>query len=131
MTWGAHFWPKPTRMQRQLTYFSDFRHASLKDFLTTSKYVEYLRNYYSHFNLWPHIKLSTRVVSVSRGSRHNHVIKYQADRRSLQWGCDTVAICSGLHVEPNVPEISGISHARRVMHSSQSNHANSLIATGR
>ncbi|KGQ02402.1 Dimethylaniline monooxygenase [N-oxide-forming] 2 [Beauveria bassiana D1-5] len=98
---------------RQLTCFSDFRHASSKDFLAASEYVEYLRNYCSHFNLWPHIKLSTRVVSVSRGSRRNHVIEYQADGRSLQWGCDAVAICSGLHVEPNVPEISGISHARR------------------
>ncbi|KAH8713479.1 Dimethylaniline monooxygenase [N-oxide-forming] 1 [Beauveria bassiana] len=104
---------------RQLTCFSDFRHASSKDFLAASEYVEYLRNYCSHFNLWPHIKLSTRVVSVSRGSRRNHVIEYQADGRSLQWGCDAVAICSGLHVEPNVPEISGISHAQRVMHSSQ------------
>ncbi|KAM0738273.1 hypothetical protein ACQRIT_007465 [Beauveria bassiana] len=83
---------------RQLTCFSDFRHASSKDFLAAS---------------------DTRVVSISRGSRRNHVIEYQADGRSLQWGCDAVAICSGLHVEPNVPEISGISHARRVMHSSQ------------
>ncbi|KAH8715427.1 Dimethylaniline monooxygenase [N-oxide-forming] 2 [Beauveria bassiana] len=116
---------------RQLTCFSDFRHASSKDFLAASEYVEYLRNYCSHFNLWPHIKLSTRVVSVSRGSRRNHVIEYQADGRSLQWGCDAVAICSGLHVEPNVPEISGISHARRVMHSSQSNHASSSMAAGR
>ncbi|KAM3553664.1 hypothetical protein MY1884_006544 [Beauveria asiatica] len=105
---------------KQLTCFSDFRHQSSKDFLAASEYVEYLHDYCSHFKLWPHIKLSTRVISVSRGTHSNHVIKYQAnDGRLQQWDCDAVAVCSGLHVEPNVPHIRGISTVKKVMHSSQ------------
>ncbi|KAM3450858.1 hypothetical protein NHJ6243_009718 [Beauveria neobassiana] len=105
---------------KQLTCFSDFRHQSSKDFLATSEYVEYLHDYCSHFKLWPHIKLSTRVISVSRGTHSNHVIKYQAnDGRLQRWDCDAVAVCSGLHVEPNVPHIRGISTVKKVMHSSQ------------
>ncbi len=30
-----------------------------------------------------------------------------------------MAICSGLHVEPNIPHISGIKNAPQVIHSSQ------------
>lgn len=81
--------------------------------------MEYLRQYCSHFDLWPHIKLGTRVLSVSRGGSRRHVIEYQADGRSLRWDCEAVAICSGLHVEPNMPEIRGIRNVPRVIHSSQ------------
>lgn len=35
------------------------------------------------------------------------------------WECDAVAVCSGLHVEPNLPDINGISNAPVVIHSSQ------------
>ncbi|XWW94424.1 hypothetical protein V2A60_002367 [Cordyceps javanica] len=104
---------------KQLTCFSDFRHQSSKDFLSAPEYVDYLRRYCSHFKLWPHIKLGTRVVSVSRGGRHSHVIEYRTDEGSLRWDCDAVAVCSGLHVEPNLPDISGIRNAPAVMHSSQ------------
>ncbi|XWW94464.1 hypothetical protein V2A60_002407 [Cordyceps javanica] len=86
---------------KQLTCFSDFRHQSSKDFLSAPEYVDYL------------------LVSVSRGGRHSHVIEYRTDEGSLRWDCDAVAVCSGLHVEPNLPDISGIRNAPAVMHSSQ------------
>ncbi|KAK8141382.1 hypothetical protein G3M48_000139 [Beauveria asiatica] len=104
---------------KQLTCFSDFRHPSLKDFLSAREYVEYLHSYCSHFNLWPHIKLGARVVSVSRGGRRGHVIEYRTEEGSRRWDCDAVAVCSGLHVEPNLPDIGGIRNVPMVIHSSQ------------
>lgn len=104
---------------KQLTCFSDFRHESSKDFLSATEYVEYLRRYCSHFNLWPHIKLGARVASVARGGRRSHVIEYWTEEGSQRWECDAVAVCSGLHVEPNLPDICGISNAPVVIHSSQ------------
>lgn len=32
--------------------------------------------------------------------------------------CDALAVCSGLHVEPNIPQIEGIEHVPEVFHSS-------------
>lgn len=37
----------------------------------------------------------------------------------LRWDCDAVAVCSGLHVEPNIPEIGGIENMKSVIHSSK------------
>ena len=43
--------------------------------------------------------------------------------RAEQYACDAVAICSGLHVEPNIPQIPGIEHflnnGGETIHSSQ------------
>ncbi|KAF1732516.1 Dimethylaniline monooxygenase (N-oxide-forming) 2 [Beauveria bassiana] len=89
---------------RQLTCFSDFRHASSKDFLAASEYVEYLRNYCSHFNLWPHIKLSTRVVSVSEGA----VATTSSSTRQMD------ARCSGVVMRlPSVPACTWSRTSRR------------------
>ncbi|TVY55080.1 Dimethylaniline monooxygenase [N-oxide-forming] 2, partial [Lachnellula cervina] len=40
-----------------------------------------------------------------------------------QWQCDAVAICSGLHVLPNIPHIDGLGNVPTVMHSSQFKHS--------
>lgn len=37
----------------------------------------------------------------------------------LRWRCDAVAVCSGLHREPNLPIIPGLNHVPEVMHSSK------------
>jgi dimethylaniline monooxygenase (N-oxide forming) len=36
-----------------------------------------------------------------------------------EWYCDAIAICSGLHVLPNIPRIKGIERVPIVMHSSE------------
>ena len=36
-----------------------------------------------------------------------------------EWHCDALAICSGLHVTPNIPAIPGIDRVPRTMHSTQ------------
>ena len=83
------------------------------------EYVTYLKNYCDHFELWPCIKLNTRVLSVTRGGSRAHRITYTAGSGVLGWDCDAVAVCSGLHVEPNIPDIEGMVNVPCVIHSSE------------
>ncbi|KAK4180451.1 hypothetical protein QBC36DRAFT_355126 [Triangularia setosa] len=97
---------------KQLTTFSGFRlRVSDPDFLSTDRYVQYLSGYCTHFGLWKHIKLSTTVLSIrQRGNRSTHIITYQhrGSPQTQEYECDAVAICSGLHVTPNIPNIKGM-----------------------
>lgn len=111
---------------KQLTCFSDFRAGDDEpDFLAAKRYREYLTEYCSKFQLWPHINLNTKVTHITRkvpgkdGARH--VITYcpKSTGKEEQWECDAIAICAGLHVTPNIPEIPGIENVPTVIHSSQ------------
>ncbi|KAK2685858.1 hypothetical protein QWA68_015036 [Fusarium oxysporum] len=105
---------------KQLTTFSDFRHSEHGDFLSTEQYVQYLQAYCTHFKLWPHMRLNTRVVSVTRGVDGSHIITYKTNeaRFPCEWRCDAVAVCSGLHVTPNIPNIKGMENVPLAFHSS-------------
>jgi dimethylaniline monooxygenase (N-oxide forming) len=105
---------------RQLTTFSDFRLPNdHPDFLPTTEYCKYLERYCEHFQLWPHICLSTEVTSIRRGTEDGHIVSYKDSTGLLrEWHCDAIAVCSGLHVTPNVPVIKGIDNVPVVMHSS-------------
>ncbi|KAE8395867.1 FAD/NAD(P)-binding domain-containing protein [Aspergillus alliaceus] len=107
---------------KQLTAFSDFRPRDMDpDFLSTKRYLEYLNDYCTHFQLWPHIHLQTSVQSISRHKGGGHLVEYQDQRtmKQCRWSCDAVAICSGLHVTPTVPPIPGLEKVPTVIHSSQ------------
>ncbi|KAG6014634.1 hypothetical protein E4U43_006335 [Claviceps pusilla] len=105
---------------KQLTTFSDFRVPDGPDFLSAARYVEYLRDYCTHFGLSKHIHLDTRVTCISRDrSGRGHTIQYEKAGQRSGWECDAVAVCSGLHVEPNRPPIPGLHHVPRVIHSSE------------
>ncbi|KAI0998109.1 hypothetical protein K3495_g10082 [Podosphaera aphanis] len=106
---------------RQLTTFSDYRlPPSTPDFLTTDDYCRYLDRYCEKFNLFPHIHLDTRVTSIQRQpSGIGHAIHTLHMGKASQWSCDAVAICSGLHVTPNIPDIPGLSNVPKVFHSSR------------
>jgi dimethylaniline monooxygenase (N-oxide forming) len=80
--------------------------------------VQYLKDYCTHFDLWPHINLNTRVVTVKRRGQGHTVVYEKGDGGQAQWDCDAVAVCSGLHVEPNIPDIPGLQNVPRVIHSS-------------
>ncbi|TWU73003.1 hypothetical protein ED733_004772 [Metarhizium rileyi] len=103
---------------KQLTTFSDFRRPDGPDFLSATDYVEYLKDYCTHFNLWPHINLGTRVTVVKRRYAGHTVVYETRDGSRIEWDCDAVAVCSGLHVEPNIPNIEGLQNVPRVIHSS-------------
>ncbi|KAI9657723.1 MAG: hypothetical protein M1821_002899 [Bathelium mastoideum] len=107
---------------KQLTTFSDFRPCDDDaDFLSIDRYIEYLHQYCTQFQLWQAIRLSTAVLSITRGGKGGHTIAYQsgdaADTRT--WECDAVAVCSGLHLTPNIPHILGIENVPKVMHSAE------------
>jgi dimethylaniline monooxygenase (N-oxide forming) len=47
------------------------------------------------------------------------VISFSKDDRDDTWECDAVAICSGLHVKPDIPFLDGVDNVPKVMHSSE------------
>jgi dimethylaniline monooxygenase (N-oxide forming) len=109
-----------------LTTFSDFRCSeTAPDFLPIRDYVLYLEEYCSHFDLWKYIELSTRVTKLERccrpgpGSGGHIVTLAKRDGTTETWSCDAVAICTGLHVAPNIPSVKGIEHVPKVLHSSE------------
>ncbi|KAH6871689.1 dimethylaniline monooxygenase [Thelonectria olida] len=85
------------------------------------QYVEYLHDYCTRLNLWPCISLNTRVLSVTRGAGGGHIVSYQANdsQTRYEWKCDAIAVCSGLHVAPNTPDIRGIQSVPQILHSSE------------
>lgn len=107
---------------KQLTTFSDFRpRKDDPDFLSTDRYVEYLNQYCDKFDLWPSINLSTPVLAVRRrtGATEGHVIHYRdKDGKERSWECDAVAVCSGLHVTPSIPNLEGVERVPIAKHSS-------------
>ncbi|KAF2188584.1 dimethylaniline monooxygenase [Zopfia rhizophila CBS 207.26] len=108
---------------KQLTTFSDFRikDPAAPDFLITKDYVEYLEDYCDHFQLRACISLSTRVLEVGRQYKGSgHEIRFQKEEGNVEiWSCDAVAVCSGLHVDPNIPHVPGIENVPSLMHSSR------------
>ncbi|KAM7185608.1 hypothetical protein V8F20_011742 [Naviculisporaceae sp. PSN 640] len=119
---------------KQLTTFSDFRPTKEDpDFLSTARYVQYLHQYCDHFDLWPAIRLSSPVTSIRRkqhsshvnnlkGTRGGHVLSFvnkSNNNEPLEYTCDAIAVCSGLHVKPNIPFLAGIDNVPQYLHSSE------------
>jgi len=114
---------------KQLTSFSDHRFPlSTPDHISLPQYVDYLKTYVDRFDLSPFIKTQCRVTSISplaksSDQRWKHQVKYVDGGREGAEGtfdCSHIAICTGLHVEPNIPIIPGIEHIKgKVFHSSQ------------
>ncbi|RHZ46422.1 uncharacterized protein CDV56_104747 [Aspergillus thermomutatus] len=104
----------------ELTAFSDFRCNGGPDYLPALSYIKYLNDYCTRFNLWPHIKLSTCVTRVQRRQGGGHTVTFTSkDGETGLWECDAVAICSGLHVRPNIPDIDGLENVPVIFHSSK------------
>ncbi|CAJ2508283.1 Uu.00g094690.m01.CDS01 [Anthostomella pinea] len=104
---------------RQLTTFSDFRREDGPDFLSVKYYLKYLDDYCTHFHLWPHMNFSCQVTRVENGKSGGHTLTYLSEGAGHEWDCDAVAVCAGLHVDPNTPHLEGVDKVPLVMHSSQ------------
>jgi dimethylaniline monooxygenase (N-oxide forming) len=59
------------------------------------------------------------VNKVRRQGSDAHVISFSKDGRDEEWECNAVAVCSGLHVEPDIPFLKGLENVPVVMHSSE------------
>jgi len=46
------------------------------------------------------------------------VVYRSDDGTNGQWDCDAIAVCTGLHVVPNIPTVKGIDYVPTVLHSS-------------
>ncbi|KAG9004845.1 hypothetical protein FRB94_002012 [Tulasnella sp. JGI-2019a] len=108
---------------KQLTSFTDYRMPlEHPDHLTLGEYVNYLQDYTEHFGFSRRLRFCCRVVRISRGKDgKGHVVEYLQGARNesgaMVWNetpvavyASYLAVCSGLHVIPNVPEIPGIDH---------------------
>ena len=107
---------------KYLTAFSDFRFPrDSPNFVTPEAYVQYLRDYATKFGLWDAINLSTRVENVRpcKDGHAHRVSLVEEDGKRTSWTCNAVAVCSGLNVNPSVPNISGLDNVPKVLHSSQ------------
>ncbi|TVY90644.1 Dimethylaniline monooxygenase [N-oxide-forming], partial [Lachnellula willkommii] len=106
---------------KYLTTFSDLRPSKeAPDFLPVEDYLVYLEEYCTLFGLWGHIELSTTVTRLQRHGVSKHIVSLaKAGGMTEDWECGAVAICTGLHVTPNVPDIAGIENIPLVLHSSQ------------
>ena len=105
---------------RQLTTFSDYRYPpESPDFLSTTEYCTYLEGYVQQFQLQDYIHLSSLVTEVTPNIDGGHIVKYTKYGQTLEYHCEAIAVCSGLHVTPNIPFVEGIDNVPKVMHSSE------------
>ncbi len=93
------------------------------DFVTPAVYVQYLRDYLTHFNLWTQVRCNTRVTRIVRRQPSGHTIttitSVNDAVETTTWDCDAVAMCTGIHVLPSIPDIPGLDRVPMVLHSSQ------------
>lgn len=112
---------------KQLTAFSDHRFPlDSPDHISLPQYVDYLKSYVDRFDLALYIKLGCRVINItpldSRDQKWKHRVKFidGLTSKELRFDCSHVAICTGLHVEPNIPLIPGFENVQgEVFHSSR------------
>lgn len=47
------------------------------------------------------------------------MISFSKDGKTEEWECDAIAVCSGLHVKPDIPNLQGVENVPMVIHSSE------------
>jgi dimethylaniline monooxygenase (N-oxide forming) len=112
---------------KHITCFSDFRlPLERPDYMSFEDYLNYLADYCTYFNLWPHIRLNSRIVQITRELKDKgHRITYrdQSTNQTIIMQADALAICTGLHATPWIPTIDGLENLKSVgavvLHSSE------------
>jgi dimethylaniline monooxygenase (N-oxide forming) len=109
-----------------LTAFSDFRFQdSTSRHVSATEYVEYLLDYAHHFHILECIQFNTTVASITtkKNSSERYVVHLKYMGNDYEEGFDAIAVCSGLHNIPIIPDARTIPNLDKfrgqVMHSSQ------------
>ncbi|KAJ1172150.1 hypothetical protein NDU88_004000 [Pleurodeles waltl] len=102
-----------TNACREMMSYPDFPiPEDYPNYLHNSLFLKYLHLYAQHFNLQRHIKFKTMVVSVRKrpdysvSGQWEVVTEKDGKQESLVF--DTVMVCTGHHVYPNIPAFPGI-----------------------
>ncbi|KAI8905368.1 hypothetical protein DFJ77DRAFT_484481 [Powellomyces hirtus] len=115
---------------KQLTAFSDFRFPpDQPDHVSVPDYIAYLERYAAKHNLGQLIHFGTKVTAIEKHSApgDQHIIHYMIGDVTHSIACDAIAMCSGLHVTPNMPDVPGLANVKgEVLHSSQYKARNQL-----
>lgn len=91
-----------------LTAFSDFPVTPERaEHMHASEYVRYLQEYCEAFGILPHVHFRQPVQSVSCGGDGQWIVRSSGAAGDLEESFDAVAVCSGLHQHPHVPEFPG------------------------
>ncbi|KAE8443713.1 hypothetical protein EG329_001485 [Mollisiaceae sp. DMI_Dod_QoI] len=105
---------------KQLTAFSDFRLPKhCPTYVTFAYYATYIEHYCSHFHLFPHINLRSRVLKVEilEEEAWRYRIHYSSvgeDESITQqiYECSHIAVCTGLQSKPYLLDIPGLKDFR-------------------
>ena len=94
--------------------------------------MDYLKSYCDKFRLWAHIKLGSKVKSIKplpTEEKWKHRITYVGEGGSDEhFDCSHVALCTGLHVQPEIPDIPGIENVKgKVFHSANYKFRSQLV----
>lgn len=95
-----------------LSCFSDFpAPKGSPDFFTHRQYIQYLDQYADHFKLRPHIRFNRQIIHIQqeRPNLWRVRVKQIATGKLDEIFVNAVAICSGAHQTPYVPEIPELS----------------------
>lgn len=109
-----------------LTAFSDFRFRDLSSrHVTATEYVEYLLDYAHQFHVLECIQFNTTVTSITtkKNSSERYIVKLKHMGSDYEECFDAIAVCSGLHNVPIVPDATTIPNLDKfrgqILHSSQ------------
>jgi dimethylaniline monooxygenase (N-oxide forming) len=91
-----------------LTSFSDFpapREQLMH--LSVGEYVDYLGRYCDAFGVRPHLRFGHDVEAITRNADATWTVRTRSAAGVHEAQFDAVAVCSGLHQHPHVPEFPG------------------------
>jgi cation diffusion facilitator CzcD-associated flavoprotein CzcO len=94
---------------KYLTAFSDFRwEDEISGHPSLDSYLDYLKRYAEHFDLFKHIEFGVKVLEV--GETPDKCLLIEVERRGVRdaFVADSVLNCTGLHQVPLLPEIADI-----------------------
>ena len=104
-----------------ITAFSDFPVSPARsEHMSIGEYVEYLSEYCAAFDVDRHIRYGADVQAVTRAAEGGWNLQWTDGCASFKDHFDSVAVCSGLHQNPHIPEFPGKeSYTGEILHSAQ------------